>query len=58
MQILKDDHYTVLKLLYFKDMSYLQAGKAMNKSEKQIKHLAFRAKAALKRILEKDGFNY
>jgi DNA-directed RNA polymerase specialized sigma24 family protein len=46
----------VLLLLYFEDMSYREAGKAMNKSEKQIKHLAFRAKKALKKKLE--SMNY
>ena len=58
MQKLKEEHRTVLTLLYFEDMSYLQAGRAMNKSEKQIKHLAFRAKAALKRTLESADFVY
>ena len=55
---LKDDHRVVLILLYFEDMSYMQAGKAMHKSETQIKQLAYRAKAALKRKLKSDGFTY
>ena len=57
MQNLKEDHSTVLKLLYFEDMSYLQAGVVMNKSEKQIKHLAYRAKLALKKAIESNLFN-
>lgn len=54
MRELKDDYRAVLLLLYFEDMSYLEAGRAMNKSDKQIKHLAYRAKAALKKKLENE----
>jgi len=48
---LKEDHKTVLQLLYFDDLSYIEAGSVMGKSETQIKHLAYRAKAALKKKL-------
>ena len=58
MKGLKDDHRVILVLLYFEDMSYMQAGRAMRKSEKQIKQLAYRAKAALKKNLESGGFTY
>ena len=58
MRELKEDYRAVLVLLYFENMSYLQAGRAMNKGEKQIKNLAFRAKAALKKKLEDKGFTY
>ena len=53
---LKEEHRAVLILLYFEDMSYIQAGRAMNKSVKQISDLAYRAKAALKKKLENEGF--
>jgi len=52
MRELKKEYHAVLILLYFENMSYRQAGYAMNKSEKQIKDLAYRAKATLKRKLE------
>jgi len=52
MRELKKEYHAVLLLLYFEDMSYKQAGQAMNKSERQIKDLAYRAKAALKKKLE------
>jgi len=51
---LKEDYRDVLKLLYFEDMSYIQAGEVMQKNEMQIKNLAHRAKAALKKKLEAD----
>jgi len=54
MQELKDDHRIVLVLLHFEDMSYKQAGHAMKKTEKQIRNLAHRAKAALKKKLESE----
>lgn len=56
MRMLKEEHRVVLILLYFEDMSYIQAGRAMNKTEKQIKHLAYRAKAALKEKLSGREF--
>jgi len=52
MRELKKEYHAVLLLLYFEDMSYKQAGQVMNKSERQIKDLAYRAKAALKKKLE------
>ena len=57
MKTLKSDHRAVLILLYFEDMSYLQAGQAMKKSETQIRGLAHRVKTALKKILENKGLN-
>ena len=58
MKDLKDEYSTVLYLLYFEDMSYIQAGKVMNRSVKQITDLAYRAKLALKKKLESGGFKY
>lgn len=58
MRELKEEYHAVLILLYFEDMSYMQAGQAMNKNEKQIKALAHRAKAALKKKMENKGFIY
>lgn len=56
---LKVDYRQILYLLYFEDMSYYDAGYVMKKSTKQIKNLAYRAKQALKRQLEKEeGFEY
>ena len=57
MRKLKKEYHAVLILLYFEDMSYKQAGQIMNKNEKQIKNLAFRAKSALKRELENKNFS-
>jgi len=55
---LKEEYRIVLELLYFNDMSYLEAGRIMNKSEKQITNLAYRAKILLKKKLESFGFTY
>lgn len=51
MMELKEDYRVVLVLLYFEDMSYIEAGQVMNKNVKQIGDLAYRAKAALKKRL-------
>jgi len=53
---LNDDHRAVLVLLYFEDMSYRQAGRVMGKNETQIRGLAQRAKTALKKNLEGNGY--
>ncbi len=55
---LKDDYRDVLHLLYFEEMDYKTAAVTMKKSVKQITNLAYRAKAALKSVLEERGFNY
>jgi RNA polymerase sigma-70 factor (ECF subfamily) len=55
---LKKDHRVVLTLIYFEDMSYIQAGNFMGKSETQIRGLAHRAKAALKKQLETYGHTW
>lgn len=51
MRTLKEEHRMVLMLLYFQNMSYAQAARAMKKTEHQIRGLAFRAKRALKERL-------
>lgn len=56
MQELKPDYRAVLRLLYFEDMSYLEAGRAMNKSERQIEGIARRAKMSMRKKLEDSGF--
>jgi len=56
MMDLKEDYRIVLELLYFEDMSYSETGRKMNKSKDQIKVLAYRAKASLKKKLENRDF--
>ena len=56
MRRLKGDYHAALLLVYFEDMSYIQAGQAMKKTETQIRGLAHRAKRALKRVLESKGY--
>ena len=56
IQKLKPEYGAVLRLLYFENMSYTDAGIAMNKNLKQITNLAYRAKQSLKAALEREGF--
>ena len=58
MSELKEDYRKVLSFLYFEDMSYAEVSKLMNKSVNQTRVLAHRAKAALKKKLENDGFEF
>ena len=58
IKALPSDYRDVLHLLYFEEMSYADASGAMKKSVKQVTNLAYRAKAALRTALEKEGFTY
>ncbi|MBQ9414323.1 MAG: RNA polymerase sigma factor [Clostridia bacterium] len=55
---LNEDYRTVLYLVYFQNMSHDQAAQVMHKSRKQTENLIFRARQALRAILEKDGYGY
>ncbi len=55
---LKDNYRTALHLVYFEGMSYSEAAQAMGRSPKQIDNYVSRGKAALKKILEEEGFAY
>ncbi len=52
---LNDDYKTVLHLIYFEDMSYEQTAEVMKKNKKQIENLAYRARQALKKELEREA---
>lgn len=57
MRSLNDDYRQILVLLYFEEMSREEAGQVMGKSIRQVYHLADRARAALKKELERMGFD-
>lgn len=52
---LKPEYAQVLHLLYFDGLTQEGAGKIMKKNSKQMENLAYRARKALKKILEKEG---
>ncbi|MBQ7670022.1 MAG: RNA polymerase sigma factor [Clostridia bacterium] len=55
---LPDDYRQVLWLTYFEDFSNKEASVIMNKNDRQIRNLLYRAKQSLKCELEKEGFTY
>lgn len=55
---LKCEYRTALMLIYFEDMSYKEAADVMHKSVKQIDNYLCRGKAALKKLLLEEGFEY
>ena len=57
MRELKGDYRAVLVFLYYENLSYIETAQAMDKSVDQIKVLAHRAKAALKKQLEVNNMN-
>lgn len=54
---LSEPFRTVLHLIYFEQMSYDEAARVMKKNRKQVDNLLYRAKAALRAELGKDGAN-
>ncbi len=58
MSSLNAEYKQVLWLVYFEEFSNLEAALVMKKNKKQIENLIFRAKASLRNILEKEGFEY
>ena len=52
------DYRQVLWLLYFEGFTNQETAAILKKNPKQMKNLVYRAKAALKQALEKEGFIY
>lgn len=52
------DYRQILWLIYFEDFSNKEASVIINKNERQIRNLLYRAKQSLKCELEKEGFIY
>ncbi len=55
LERLSDDYRNALYLVYIEDLSYEDAGVVMGKNRKQIENLVFRARAAARKELEKEG---
>ena len=56
MQRLNPDHAQVLTLIYLEDLSIKDTARVMSRSVHAIENLNARAKAALRRELEKEGY--
>lgn len=55
---IKQDYRQALYLIYFEDFTNAQVAQVMKKSKHQVETLVYRAKNALKKELEKEGFSY
>ena len=58
MSELCEEYRAALYLVYFENMSHEEVAKAMKKSRKQTENVIFRARRALRALLEKEGFTY
>ncbi len=58
MDSLKSEYRQVLWLTYFEDLSNKETAAVMKKSVHNIETLVYRARIALKKALEKEGFEY
>lgn len=56
LALLREDYSQVLYLTYFEELSREEVAAVMRRSKRQIENLIYRAKAALKVQLEKEGF--
>ena len=55
LEALPEDMRVVIHLIYFEELSYIEAAKVMKKKTKQIDNLLYRAKKELRIILGEDG---
>ncbi len=58
LQKLNEDYRQVLFLTVFEELTNEEAAKVMKKNKRQIENLVYRAKKALRKELEKEGFVY
>ena len=58
LNTLKPEYAQVLYLVFFEGFDNAQTSRIMKKSKRQTENLIYRAKAALKSKLEKEGFEY
>lgn len=54
---LSPDYRQVLYLLYFEELTGDETAKAMNRTRRQVENLAYRARLALRSVLEKEGIS-
>ena len=55
---LPEEYSAVLYLIYIEGMSNTDAAKVMKKNNRQIENLLYRAKGAMRRKLNEEGFTY
>lgn len=55
---LPPDYSRVLYLIYFEDFSNAETARVLGKTKRQVENLSYRAKQALRRQLESEGFAY
>ncbi len=58
LKSLKPEYAQVLYLVFFEEFDNAQTAQIMKKTKRQTENLIYRAKAALKSKLEKEGFEY
>ena len=54
---LPPDYSRVLYLIYFEDFSNAEAAQVLGKTKRQVENLSYRAKQALRRQLEMEGYD-
>ena len=58
MEKINPEYASLLRLLYFEEMTSEQAGKILKKSKRQIANLTYRAKNSLRHAMEEEVFSY
>ena len=55
---ISEDYRMAIHLVYFEDLSHEEAAQVMKKNRKQVENLVYRGKQSLRKILEREGYDY
>ncbi len=55
---ISEDYRMALHLVYFEELSHEEAANVMKKNRKQMENLVYRGKQSLRKILEREGYDY
>ena len=55
---ISEEYRMALHLVYFEDLSHEEAAHVMKKNRKQVENLVYRGKQSLRKILEREGYDY
>jgi len=58
LDAINGEYAAALRLMYFEDMSLAETAKVLGRSKRQASNIIYRAKLALRREMEREGFFY
>ena len=58
LEEISEEYRMALHLVYFEELSHEEAAQVMKKNRKQVENLVYRGKQSLRKILEREGYDY